>query len=131
MCQAAVARVFRRPLRLTTLFLPFVTQSDAGIVGKSPGDDTQACLAHRRQELKLLNALLLAVLSLAAHGVDATSAALVGVPAGSFSLLLLCSTVAAGARQVEALAHVTRLPASGGGASTGSVLPFAPPEKGW
>ena len=52
--------------------------------------------------------------------------ALAGVLAGLLGVLLLCGTVLSGKRQVEALAHVARLPASGGSASTGSVLPFAP-----
>ena len=75
-------------------------QSDAGIPGLSPGEPTLRYFAERRQQLKLLNAALLAVLSLAARAVDAASTALIGVPAGCISILLLVSTAALGTRQV-------------------------------
>lgn len=81
--------------------LPCLPQSDAGIQGLSPGDATIAFLAAKRQQLKLLNAALLAVLSLASRAVDAASAALIGVPVGCLSLLLLSSTVASGVRQAS------------------------------
>ena len=76
-------------------------QSNAGIHGLNPGNETNRYLALRRRQLKLLNALLLAVLSLAARGVDVASRALIGVPAGCLSLLLLASTAASAARQVR------------------------------
>ena len=82
-------------------------QSEVGIHGLSPGDDTAAFLTTKRRQLKLINAVLLAGLSLAASGVDAASRALIGVPAGCLSLLLLVSTAASASRQVEAL---TRAP---------------------
>lgn len=76
-------------------------QSNSGIQGLSPGEDTIQFLAARRRQLKLLNAALLAALSLAASAVDAAAVALLGTPAGCLSLLLLASTVASGARQVR------------------------------
>lgn len=76
-------------------------QSDGGIPNLSPGDPTLRYFAQRRQQLKLLNAALLAALSLAARAVDAASTALIGVPAGCLSLLLLVSTAALGTRQVS------------------------------
>ena len=78
------------------------SQSDAGLRGIAPGICTISYLAVRRRQLKLLNATLLAGLSLAARGVDAVAASLVGVPAGCLSLLLLASTVASAIRQVRA-----------------------------
>ena len=89
--------------------LPFsACQSDVGIPGLSPGDETMRFLATQRQQLKLLNAALLALLSLAARIVDVCSAALIGVPMGCLSLLLLASTVASGARQVNVLSGVAK-----------------------
>lgn len=81
----------------------FLAGNNAGLHGLSPGDETNSFIAVRRQQLKLLNAALLASLSLAARGVDAASQALIGVPVGCLSLLLLASTVTSAARQVEAL----------------------------
>lgn len=78
-----------------------VPQSNAGIQGVSPGNETVEFLGAKRRQLKLLNAALLASLSLAARAVDATSAALIGLPAGCLSLLLLASTIASGGRQVR------------------------------
>ncbi|PSC74655.1 abhydrolase domain-containing [Micractinium conductrix] len=83
----------------------YLASSDAGLRGIAPGIRTISYLAARRRQLKLLNATLLAGLSLAARGVDAVAASLVGVPAGCLSLLLLASTVASAVRQVESLAQ--------------------------
>ena len=76
-------------------------QSDAGIPNLSPGEPTQRYFARCRQQLKLLNAALLAALSLLARAVDAASVALIGVPVGCLSLLLLASTAALATRQVR------------------------------
>lgn len=85
---------------VSSLLLPAL-QNNAGLHGLSPGDETNSFIAVRRQQLKLLNAALLASLSLAARGVDAASQALIGVPVGCLSLLLLASTVTSAARQVR------------------------------
>lgn len=100
----------------------------------SPGDDTMQFLAARRQQLKLLNAVLLAGLSLAARGVDAASVALLGVPVGCLSLLLLASTAASGARQVDALSRAPateRLLEQEVLAVQRGALPCAMPESTW
>ena len=107
-CPETLAALLLGP-QLTVDFTPPLAniglQSDVGIHGLSPGDETTAFLSAKRRQLKLLNAALLAGLSLAARGVDAASHSLIGVPAGCLSLLLLVSTVASGSRQVEALAR--------------------------
>lgn len=104
-------------------------QSDAGIQGLSPGDETMHFFAAKRRQLKLLNAALLAALSLAARAVDAASLSLVGVPAGCLSLLLLASTVASSSRQVEAL---LRAPAVERNEKTHyQETRFASPESPW
>ncbi|KAL4419121.1 hypothetical protein ABPG77_004513 [Micractinium sp. CCAP 211/92] len=112
----------------------YLSGSDAGIQGLSPGDATIAFLAAKRQQLKLLNAALLAVLSLAARAVDAASASLIGVPVGCLSLLLLASTVASGVRQVEALSRaplVDRLVAREEAAMGRSGRAVVMPESPW
>ncbi|KAL4439733.1 hypothetical protein ABPG75_002734 [Micractinium tetrahymenae] len=112
----------------------YLSGSDAGIQGLSPGDATIAFLAAKRRQLKLLNAALLAVLSLAAKAVDAASAALIGVPAGCLSLLLLASTVASGVRQVEALSRaplVERLVAREEAAMGRGGRAIVMPESTW
>ena len=88
------------PLPLPAHPLPHQSQSDAGIPNLSPGNPTLQYFAEKRQQLKFLNAALLAALSLAARAVDAASVALIGVPAGCLSVLLLVSTAALGTRQV-------------------------------
>lgn len=88
---------------------PLVPQSNAGIQGVSPGNDTVEFLSAQRRRLKLLNAALLASLSLGARAVDAASVALIGLPAGCLSLLLLASTMASSGRQVRLAATRKRL----------------------
>jgi preprotein translocase subunit SecY len=83
----------------------FLSGSDMGVRGLSPGADTAAFLGRRRAQLKLLNAAFVAGVSLAARGADAACAALLGAPLGCLQLLLLASTALAAFRQVEALAR--------------------------
>jgi preprotein translocase subunit SecY len=83
----------------------FLSGSDMGVRGLSPGTDTAAFLGRRRAQLKLLNAAVVAGVSLAARGADAACAALLGAPLGCLQLLLLASTALAAFRQVEALAR--------------------------
>ncbi|GAB4813753.1 hypothetical protein N2152v2_000799 [Parachlorella kessleri] len=81
----------------------FLAASQTGIRGLSPGQDTEQFLALRRGQLRLLSAALLAGFSLGAEFVDRACAALLGAPLGCLNLLLLASTAAGGARQVDAL----------------------------
>ncbi|PRW57924.1 ATP-NAD kinase isoform B [Chlorella sorokiniana] len=114
----------------------YLQASDAGIPNLSPGEPTLRYFAEKRQQLKILNAALLAALSLAARAVDAVSTALIGVPAGCLSILLLVSTAALGTRQVEALTRAPvidelaarqQAPALAGGTRTA----FPGPEAWW
>lgn len=79
-------------------------QSDAGLQGLCPGEETERYFARRRGQLRLFNAAAMAALSLAAAGVDAAGVALLGVSPGCLGLLLLVSTATSAARQVGALA---------------------------
>ena len=83
----------------------FLMQSDTGIIGLSPGPDTEEFLKRRRRQMKLLNAAFVAGVSLAARAVDAAFLALTGVRPDCLSLLLLVSTVLGGARQIDALSE--------------------------
>lgn len=67
----------------------FLAQNDTGIVGISPGVDTEQFLTLRRMQLKFINAFFIAMVSLLARAVDVTSMLLIGAPIGCLSLLLL------------------------------------------
>jgi preprotein translocase subunit SecY len=67
----------------------FLAQNDTGIVGISPGADTERFLTLRSRQLKFINAFFIATVSLLARAVDVASALLIGAPIGCLSLLLL------------------------------------------
>lgn len=67
----------------------FLAQNDTGIVGISPGADTERFLTLRRRQLKFINAFFIATVSLLARAVDVASVLLIGAPIGCLSLLLL------------------------------------------
>ena len=85
----------------------YVALSNAGIIGHSPGAETEKLIASIKKRLKLVNATILACLSLMAHLVDVlTSSLLGGVPVGCLNILLLTSTVLGVARQWDALGRM-------------------------
>jgi len=90
----------------------YVALSNAGIIGHSPGAETEKLIASIKTRLKLVNATLLACLSLVAHLVDVLTASLLGgVPVGCLNILLLTSTVLGVARQWDALGRMPAMAA--------------------
>lgn len=81
----------------------YLAVSNAGIRGFSPGLETETLLIRLKTRLKFVNAVLLAVLSLLAHGMDWVSVQLLGGKIGCLNILLLASTVLSSSRQVDAL----------------------------